>query len=135
MADLSTALWIKNVRRRAGFSTQAKLADEMGVGRGAVGNWESGRGVPSMAHAERFAVVTKRKRAEVLAKFGYPIGGGDPVQEAPIALPPEWTDAMQSAVAAGIEQGIQSVLDRLAAEGLLRGSDTTDPRPSRRRPA
>lgn len=135
MTDASTALWIKNVRRRAGFASQQDLADALGVTRGAVGNWETGLGVPSMAHAERFAVVTNRKRAEVLAKFGYPIGGGEPPAEIPAALPPEWLAAIQSAVSSGVADGIEEVLRRLRAEGLLPEADTPPQRQPRRRSA
>lgn len=135
MADLSTALWIKNVRRRAGFATQAALAEALGVKRGAVGNWETARGVPSMAHAERFAVVTKRARSEVLAKFGYPIGGGDPISELPMGLPPEWLDAMRAEIAAGVADGLATVLEQLRTEGLLPGLGTGGGRPRRRRSA
>lgn len=133
MADASTALWIKNVRRRAGFASQQALADELGVERSAVGNWESGRGVPSMAHAERFAVVVQRPRAEVLAKFGYPIGGG----EAPTApaLPQEWRAAIEAAVRDGIAAGMTEVIERLQAEGLLPASGKRSQRPPQRRSA
>lgn len=124
MADASTALWIKNVRRRAGFATQKALADALGIERSAVGNWETGRGVPSMAHAERFAVVTNRKRAEVLAKFGYPIGGGE-APPAIVSLPEEWQEAIREAVASGIRdgvaEGVAQVLAELRAEGRLGG--------------
>lgn len=133
MADLSNALWIKNVRRRAGFATQEDLADALGIKRSAIGNWESGRGVPSMAHAERFAVVTKRPRAEVLAKFGYPIGGGEPVS-AP-ALPPEWLTAIRAEIAAGVADGVAQVVELLREEGLLGAADTVRPRQPRRRSA
>jgi DNA-binding XRE family transcriptional regulator len=128
-----TALWIKNVRRRAGFSSQGDLALALGVGRSAVGNWEAGRGVPSMSHAERFAVVTNRPRSEVLAKFGYPIGGGDPMTQLPASPPPEWLTAIQASVAAGVADGLAQVLDRLQAEGWLRTADRpARPQPRRR---
>lgn len=135
MADASTALWIKNVRRRAGFTSQAALAEALGVERSAVGNWESGRGVPSMAHAERFAVVTNRKRAEVLAKFGYPIGGGEPLADVPTTLPPEWLAAIRAEIASGVSDGIAEVLRLLRAEGLLPEADTRPQRQPRRRSA
>lgn len=133
MADASTALWIKNVRRRAGFATQSDLARALGVERSAVGNWETGRGVPSMAHAERFAVVIKRPRAEVLAKFGYPIGGGDPIS--PPELPGEWLAAIRTEIAAGVAAGVAQVLDELRAEGLLGATDAARLRQRRRRTA
>lgn len=135
MSDASNALWIKNVRRRAGFASQQDLADAMGVSRGAVGNWESGVGMPSMAHAERFAVVTNRKRADVLARFGYPIGGGEPLVQAPAELPSEWLAAIQTAIADGVADGVEEVLRRLRAEGLLPAADTAPRRQPRRRSA
>lgn len=125
MADLSTALWIKNVRRRAGFASQRALAEEMGIGRGAIGNWESARGVPSMAHAERFAVVVKRPRSEVLAKFGYPIGGGEPVSPAAV-LTPEVLSAIRAEIAAGVRDGIAQVLAEIRAGA---GPGVPEPRP------
>lgn len=123
--DAALALWIKNVRRRAGFTTQAALADALGVERSAVGNWESGRGKPSMAHAERFAVVTRRKRSEVLARFGYPVGGGEPEPTAVPVLPVEWQRAISEAVATGIREGVAQALDEIRREGH-EGSEQAD---------
>lgn len=135
MADATTALWIKNVRRRAGFASQAALADAMGVTRGAIGNWETGASVPSMAHAERFAVVTRRERSEVLAKFGYPIGGGEPATDRASAIPPEWLSAIRAEIAAGVSDGIAEVLRQLRDEGLLPATDTQPRQQQRRRSA
>jgi transcriptional regulator with XRE-family HTH domain len=115
--------WLKNARKRAGFASQAALADAMGVSRGAVGNWENGTDRPSMENAERLAVQLRRQRAEVLAMFGYPIGGGDPAIELPPGLPPEWVGAIEKAVAAGVADGIAQALDALRAEELLGGRD------------
>lgn len=127
--------WLRNARRRAGFSSQAALAKEMGVARGAVGNWEVGTDRPSMANAERLAVVLNRQRSEVLAKFGYPIGGGGPLAELPVGLPPEWLAAIRAEIAAGVADGVQKVLDRLADEGWLGVPGTAAPRPRPRRRA
>ncbi|MHB8398420.1 MAG: helix-turn-helix transcriptional regulator [Candidatus Limnocylindrales bacterium] len=135
MLDLALALWIGNVRRRAGYPTQAKFAEALGVSRGAVGNWETGRGKPTMAHAERFAAITNRTRAEVMARFGYPIGGGEPAAEALSPLPPEWLAAMRAEIAAGVADGLTAVLDQLRAEGLLPKPDTGADGPRRRRSA
>lgn len=107
----------------------------MGTSRGAVGNWENGTDRPSMANAERLAVVLHRQRSEVLAKFGYPIGGGDPISELPMGLPPEWLDAMRAQVAAGVADGLAMVLEQLRAEGLLPKRDTGADGPHRRRSA
>lgn len=133
MLDLATALWIRQVRRRAGYASQAAFARDLGVSRGAVGNWETGRGKPTMAHAERFAVITNRARAEVMARFGYPIGGGGPVIEQPATMPPEWSGDIQRAVAKGIAEGIAQALEALREEGLLGASGTPDARSRRRR--
>lgn len=125
--------WLQNVRKRSGFATQAGLADALGVSRGAVGNWETDRGVPTMANAERLAVLLKRQRSEVLAKFGYPIGGGDKLTELPVGLPPEWLVAIRNEIAAGVADGMAQVLEQLRAEGLLPGLDTQRRRQPRRR--
>jgi len=127
--------WLKNARKRAGFGSQAALAKELGTSRGAVGNWENGTDRPSMANAERLAVVLHRQRSEVLAKFGYPIGGGDPISELPMGLPPEWLDAMRAEIAAGVADGIATVLEQLRAEGLLPKPGRADGPPRRRRSA
>lgn len=125
--------WLKNARRRAGFSSQASLAKALGVSRGAVGNWESGVDRPSMESAERLASVLGRQRAEVMARFGYPIGGGGPVIEQPASMPPEWADDIQRAVAAGIALGVKEALDALRREGLLAEPGTPGGRSRRRR--
>lgn len=129
--DAGLALWIKNVRRRAGFATQDAFADALGVKRSAVGNWETGRGKPSMAHAERFAVVTRRKRSEVLARFGYPIGGGEPEPDAIAALPEEWRRAISEAVALGIRDGIAQALAELREDNEEGGQAAGGSRPRR----
>jgi DNA-binding XRE family transcriptional regulator len=125
--------WLKNARRRVGYSTQASLADALGVSRGAVGNWENGTDRPSMENAERLAVLLKRQRSEVLAKFGYPIGGGDRLTELPVGLPPEWLTAIRNEIAAGVADGLVQVLEQLRSEGLLPAVDTPRRRQPRRR--
>lgn len=88
-----------------------------------------------MENAERLAVLLKRQRSEVLAKFGYPIGGGEPHADLPMALPPEWLAAIRAEIAAGVADGMAQVLEMLRSEGLLPAADTP-PRPrQRRRPA
>lgn len=119
--------WLKNARKRAGFGSQAALAAAVGVSRGAVGNWENGTDRPSMENAERLALHLRRQRAEVLALFGYPIGGADPTVELPPGLPPEWLAAIERAVAQGVADGIAQAMDSLRDEGLLA--------PQRARPA
>ncbi|HEX5466229.1 MAG TPA: helix-turn-helix domain-containing protein [Candidatus Limnocylindrales bacterium] len=127
--------WLKNARKRAGYASQDDLAKAMGVARGAVGNWETGRDRPSMANAERLATLLHRQRSEVLAKFGYPIGGGEPLTELPIALPPEWLDAFRAEVAAGVAEGMAQVVEMLRTEGLLPAVDKPPRRQSQRRSA
>jgi transcriptional regulator with XRE-family HTH domain len=128
---MATGDWLQNARRRAGYASEEALAEAMGISRGAVGNWETGRNRPSMANAERLAVLLRRDRSEVLAKFGYPIGGGEPPLAALSALPPEWLAAVRAEVAAGIADGLAEVLRMLRDEGLLPRADTAP----RRRPA
>ena len=127
--------WLKNARRRAGFASQAALATALGTSRGAVGNWENGTDRPSMANAERLAVVLHRQRSEVLAKFGYPIGGGDPISDLPMGLPPEWLAAIRAEIAAGVADGLATVLEQLRAEGLLPEPGRANGPPRRRRSA
>lgn len=127
--------WLKNARRRAGFASQDALAKAMGVSRGAVGNWENGTDRPSMENAERLAALLRRQRSEVLAKFGYPIGGGEPLAEMPVALPPEWLTAIRTEVAAGVADGMAQVLEQLRREGLLPRADTPPRRQPRRQTA
>ncbi len=129
MGAPNTSQWLKNARRRAGFARQEDLAVALSVKRGAVGNWESDRGVPSMANAERLAVVLGRSRSEVLAKFGYPIGGGEPMTDVPATPPPEWLAAIRAEVSAGMADGMAQVIEMLRTEGLLPGPE----RPPRRR--
>lgn len=126
--------WLKNARRRAGFGSQDALAKALGVSRGAVGNWENGTDRPSMENAERLAVLLKRQRSEVLAKFGYPIGGGDAMADLPMALPTEWLAAIRAEIAAGVADGLAQVFAELRAEGLLPVADKPPRRQPPRRP-
>ncbi len=126
--------WLYNARLRAGFGTQQDLADAMGVSRGAVGNWEAGTDRPSMENAERLAVLLKRPRAEVMAKFGYPIGGGgEPAAEPLPELPAAWLAVIRTEIAAGVADGIAQVLADLRTEGLLPGPAGAARGPSRPR--
>lgn len=125
--------WLKRARMRAGFARQQDLADAIGVERSAVANWETDRGKPTMANAERLAQEIKQPRAVVMGKFGYPIGGGEPAADALAALPPEWLTAIRAEIAAGVADGIAQVLEQLRAEGLLPGPDKAAPQQPRRR--
>lgn len=126
--------WLRRRRMLAGFRRQQDLAEAMGVGRSAVANWETNRAVPEMAHAEKLAPLLRLPRAEVLARFGYPIGGGEPVSDLP-AIPPEWLAAMRAQVAAGVSDGIAQAVETLRREGLLGGRDRPDGQSRRRRSA
>lgn len=127
--------WLKRARLRAGYLFARDLAKEMGVTRGAVANWETDRGKPSMANAEKLAGLLRRSRAEVLSRYGYPIGGGDPAAPALAELPPEWLSAIRQEIAAGVADGLSQVVEMLRAEGLLPAADTTAARSRRRRSA
>lgn len=131
-SDVANGQWLKNARRRAGYARQEDLADALGVKRGAVGNWETDLSKPTMANAERLAVLLNRPRAEVLAKFGYPIGGGEMPSSTPAlsALPAEWLAAIRQEIANGVADGIAQVLEQLQREGLLPRPD----KPPRGRP-
>lgn len=126
--------WLKRARISAGFPEQRDLAEAMNISRGSVGNWEAG-GRPSMANAERLAVVLRRPRSEVLAKFGYPIGGGDVMADLPIQPPQEWLAAIRAEIAAGVADGMRQVMEQLRAEGLLPAADIPTPRQPQRRPS
>lgn len=110
--------WLQRRRVRAGYARQEDLATAMGIGRTSITNWEGDRARPSMANAEKLASLLRLPRAEVLARFGYPIGGGEPIADLP-AIPPEWLAAMRAQIAAGVAEGIAQALDLLRQEGLL----------------
>lgn len=86
-----------------------------------------------MESAERLASVLGRQRSEVMARFGYPIGGGGPVIEQPASMPPEWAADIQRAVAAGIALGVAQAIDQLRAEGRLPALGTPAAQSRRRR--
>lgn len=130
-----TGDWLKRARLRVSYARAEDLADDMGVSRSAVANWETERTRPSMANAERLAAVLKRPRSEVLAKWGYPVGGGEPLTVLPTVIPPEWLSSIRAEIAAGVADGLAQVMEQLRREGLLPAADTqSQPRP-RRRPA
>lgn len=87
------------------------------------------------AWPERLAVLLKRTRPEVLAKFGYPIEGGEPLGELPTSLPPEWLSAVRAEIAAGVADGLAQVLEMLRSEGLLPAADKQPRAQQRRRSA
>lgn len=112
------ARWLEAARKRAGFANQVDLADALGVSRGAVGNWESEVSRPKMQTAEKMATILRRPRAEVMATFGYPIGGSaSPLTET--APPPEWLTAIRAEIAAGVAQGVAEAIADLRASGVL----------------
>ena len=70
MAEESFAAWVRELRRRLGLS-RVELGKRVGVGEGAVGDWERGRTVPGAAIPERLAEL-----AEGVGQ-GPPPGQGD----------------------------------------------------------
>jgi transcriptional regulator with XRE-family HTH domain len=48
---------VRKAREIAGFSTQKKLADALGIAQGTVGNWESGTNTPTLHQAMGLAKV------------------------------------------------------------------------------
>jgi transcriptional regulator with XRE-family HTH domain len=130
-----TGEWLKRARLRVAYAREEDLAADMGVSRSAVANWETERTRPSMANAERLAALLKRPRSEVLGKFGYPVGGGEPLTVLPTVIPPEWLAAIRAEIAAGVADGMAQVLDQLRGEGLLPEADRPPRRQPRRRPA
>jgi transcriptional regulator with XRE-family HTH domain len=107
----------------------------MAVSRGAVANWETEKTIPTMANAERLAALLKRPRSEVLSKFGYPVGGGEPLTALPTVIPPEWLSAIRAEIAAGVADGMAQVIEQLQREGLLPAGDMPPPRPRRQQSA
>jgi len=114
---VTNGAWLRQQRMRAGYAEQRSFALAVGVSRSAVANWENDIGKPSMAHAEKISTLIGRPRSEVLARFGYPIGGGLP--EVAMGLPPEWLTAIQAAVSAGVAEGVAQALAELRREGLI----------------
>ena len=68
--DDAFAAWVRELRRRLGLS-RVELGKRVGVGEGAVGDWERGRTVPGAAIPERLAEL-----AEGVGQ-GPPPGQGD----------------------------------------------------------
>jgi transcriptional regulator with XRE-family HTH domain len=46
---------VRKAREAAGFSTQKKLADALGIAQGTVGNWESGENTPTLIQTVELA--------------------------------------------------------------------------------
>ena len=60
---------IRQLREARGM-TRAELADAVGVGRGAVANWEAGRSLPRTINAVKLADLFE-------VRLGYLVGFGD----------------------------------------------------------
>jgi transcriptional regulator with XRE-family HTH domain len=103
---VTNADWIKQRRVKAGYTSQAALAKAMGVKRGAVGNWEVG-GRPTMANAERLAVLLGVDRSEMLSRYYYPIGGGGDTMD----LSP----AFRATISQAVEQALEAQVSAIAA--------------------
>jgi transcriptional regulator with XRE-family HTH domain len=98
-------------RIKAGYHSQKELADALGVSRGAVGNWEVGER-PSMAHAEALAWRLGVDRAEMLSRYGYPIGGGSGSE---VELSPAFQQAISEAVSEALRAQVPAIVAALAA--------------------
>lgn len=123
--------WLTQNRIRSGYATADALAQRLGITRNAVANWENDIGRPSMAHAEKLAPLLGKSRSEVLARYGWPIGGGLPETTTP--LPDEWLETIQQAVARGVADGVREILETLRQEGRLAEPEAVDAPPRRRR--
>lgn len=67
--------WLKRARVLAGFPKQENLAAAVGVGRGAVGNWET-TGKPSLANVPALASALGVDPQEIIDRFRIPAGEG-----------------------------------------------------------
>lgn len=82
VASGSTSSTLSRVRRRRGWS-QARLAEEVGVSRGLVGDWERGRRTPELFQLRLLARALGQPVSSLAADFG--------VQAPAILDPRSWT--------------------------------------------
>jgi len=117
--------WLKRHRTAAGFTKQDTLSRVLGLSRGAVGNWESGRGGPGPAVVPALAAALGVPQSEIVAVFGIKMRGD-------IRTPvPAWAEELitevramrqalerQAPLVAGWKQVAEKV-EELAANQLL----------------
>lgn len=70
----SASQWLKKTRVAAGYPKQENLASAVGVGRGAVGNWETG-GRPALENVSALAAALGVDPQEIIERFGIKAGG------------------------------------------------------------
>jgi transcriptional regulator with XRE-family HTH domain len=99
--------WLKRHRIAAGFTKQDTLSRTLGLSRGAVGNWESGRGGPGPANVPALAAALGVPQTEVLAVFGIKMRGD-------LRTPaPPWAEELLTEVRA-MRQALESQAPLLA---------------------
>lgn len=79
--------WLKRTRTAAGYTKQASLSVAVGVGRGAVGNWET-TGRPDLKNVPALAGALGVPAQEIIDRFGIPSGGGV------VAAMPAWASEL-----------------------------------------
>jgi transcriptional regulator with XRE-family HTH domain len=89
--------WLKRRRIAAGYRKQESLARQLGISRGAIGNWESGRGGPSPATVPALAAAVNVTQAEVIEAFGIQMHGALETPAPPWAK--ELTDQLRAIAA------------------------------------
>ena len=132
MSD-TAATWFRRARLRAGYASQAELAQALGLARAAVANWESEavRGRPSRSVLPRLAHLLGVPPAEIAARFGIEL-------ERPLAPPvrpdPDLLAAIEEAVARGVTRGLREALGERRDEDVQKdrlGSAQDPGRPGR----
>lgn len=94
--------WLKQKRIAAGYRKQSALASAINLGRGAIGNWESGRGGPSPANVPALAAALGVTQAEIVEQFGIQMHG-----ELQTPAPP-WVDQLRKDLVADIVREIDA---------------------------
>jgi transcriptional regulator with XRE-family HTH domain len=121
----SAAAWFRRARLRAGYASQAELAQALGLARAAVANWESEsvRGRPSRSVLPRLAHLLGVPPEEIAARFGIDVER--PLAE-PRGLEPDLVAAIEEAVARGVARGVREALaERSVEETGATGADQT----------
>ena len=121
----SAAAWFRRARLRAGYASQAELAQALGLARAAVANWESEsvRGRPSRSVLPRLAHLLGVPPEEIAARFGIELER--PLAE-PRGLEPDLVAAIEEAVARGVARGVREALaERSVEETGATGADQT----------
>jgi len=113
----TVATWFRRARLRAGYRSQAELAQALGLARAAVANWESEsvRGRPSRSVLPRLAHLLGVPPEELAARFGIEL-------ERPLPPPagpdPDLLAAIEEAVARGVARGLREALAERYGEAI-----------------